>query len=155
MPENFRLIPVYDLQALFNSWKFYVPGLERVLGNSGDDTSLEKVYNDLMSGRLLLWVGFVNDDYAGFVTTQILDVPGAAKTLWIHHLYKRPKVESTWLFFGLEILNSFAKKYGCTRIKFYGLERPWQAKFEAAGFTRGYVEFVKEVSNEDLPKTGS
>lgn len=154
--NSLLLIPVYDLQALFNSWKFYLHGIEAILRNSGDDTSVEKIYNDLMAGRLLLWVAFVNGEYIGFVTTQVLDIPGTEKTLWIVHAYKRLKVNSEWLLESFKELENFARKFQCTRIKFYGMEKPWQEKMINLGFTKGYVEFVKEVSkDENLQKNNS
>ncbi len=148
--ERFRLIPLYDFQAVFNTWKFYVDGIEAVLSNSGADTNLEKVFNEIMAGRLLLWVGFVNDEYSGFVTTQIQDIPTCGRFLWIVHCYKKPKVPTSFLLKGLQRIEEFAREQKCKSIRFYAKEKPWQQKLIALGYVPGYIEYIKEVKDEDL-----
>lgn len=149
--KKFKLIPLYDLQAVFNTWKFYVEGIEAVLDNSGTDTSLEKVFNEIMAGRLLLWVGFIDGEYSGFVTTQISDVPTCGRFLWIVHTYKKIKVPSSFLLEGLKRIEEFAREQKCKTIRFYAKEKPWQQKLVALGYTPGYIEYIKEVRDEDLP----
>lgn len=156
--DKFKLVPLYDLQAVLNTWKYYVPGVEAILNNSGNDTNLEKIYNDVMSGKLLLWVGFVNGAYAGFVTTSFHIVPMKGKFLWIVHTYKKIKVSSTFLLRGLLYLEGFAKDAGCRGIKFYAKEKPWQEKLVRIGYEPGYVEYIKNIGedrDEDLPEARS
>lgn len=149
-----KLIPVYDPQAVLKCWKHIADGLEIVLDHSGNDTSMEKVFNDLMSGRLLLWVGFVDNVYSGFVTTSFHSPSINKKFLWIVHCYKKAKVPSEFLLEGLTYLEDFARESSCSAIKFYALEKPWQNKLKALGYEPGYVEYVKPVGekNEDLQK---
>ena len=153
--NEFKLIPLYDPEAIFRTWRFIRNGIEAVLENSGDDTSIEKIFNELMAGKLLLWIGFVNNEYVGFVTTQITDVPTCGKFLWIVHAYKKTKVPSMWLLEGLKKLEAFAKERQCKSIRFYAKEKPWQEKLIALGYKPGYIEYVKEVQNEDLQKDRS
>ena len=153
--EGLKLIPVYNLQAVLNTWHLYVPGIEAILRNSGDDTNIEKIYNEIMAGNLLLWVGFVDDKYVGFLTTCFQDIPMAGRALWIVHTFKRPKTETAWLLEGFKVIENFAKEKGCKTIKFYALARKWQDRFLALGFKIGYTEFIKEVQHEDLPEISS
>lgn len=153
--EGLKLIPVYNLQAVFNTWHLYVPGIEAVLRNSGDDTNIEKIYNEIMAGNLLLWVGFIDEKYAGFLTTCFQEIPLAGRALWVVHAYKTPHTVSVWLLEGLRTVEKFAKEKGCKSVKFYALRKPWQEKLIARGYQPGYTEFVKEVQHENLPEIGS
>lgn len=147
-----KLIPLYNLQAVFNTWHFYVQGIEAVLRNSGDDTNLEKIYNEIMAGNLLLWVGMVDGKYAGFVTTCFQDLPMGSRSLWVVHTYKVIKVPTEFLLDGLTIIEKFAKEKGCKSVKFYAKPKRWQDKLMALGYAPGYTEFIKEVQHEDLPE---
>ncbi len=140
-----HLIPVYNLQAVFNSWHLYVAGIEAVLRNSGDDTNIEKIYNEIMAGNLLLWVGFVDDKYAGFLTTSFAEVPMSGRSLWILHTFKVKKVHTNFLLEGLKIVEQFAKEKGCKSVKFYALRKPWLDKFSYLGYNEGYVEMIKNL----------
>jgi len=153
--ERFNLLCVYDAAAIMRAWPVISGGLEIMLENSGSDTSLDKIYNDIMAGRLLLWVGMLDGEYAGFVTTQIVDLPPTKKHLWIVHAYKMVATPTMWLLQAYQRLEEFAKVRGCDSIRFYGLAKPWQNKFLALGFHLGYQEFVKELKNENLRKSGN
>jgi hypothetical protein len=150
--SRLKLIPLYNLRGVLNLWKYLEDGIEAILNNAGDYTSLEKIFNDIMAGQLLLWVGFVDGNYAGFATTKIVDVPPSKRHLWIVHAFKKKKVSSEWFLEAHGILEVFSKKQGCQSIRFYGLRKPWQDKFFALGYREGYVEFVKDIENEDLQK---
>lgn len=144
--QVFKLIPVYNLQAVLNTWNLYVQGIEAVLRNSGDDTNLEKIYNEIMAGNLLLWVAFVNGKYAGFLTTCFADVPMSGKSLWIVHTFKCKKVPTDFLIAGLEIIEEFAREKNCKSLKFYAIRKPWLEKFSYLGYLEGYVEMIKNLN---------
>jgi hypothetical protein len=155
--SKFKLVPLYDLQAVLNTWKYYQDGLEAVMDNSGSDASLEKAYNDIMSGKILLWVGFLNGEYGGFVTTSCQTVPGKTyKRLWIHHCYKKAKIPSVWLLAGLRQIEDFARDMGCKEVVFYAKQKPWQEKLVRLGYEPGYIEYIKAIGENDegLPETG-
>jgi hypothetical protein len=150
-----RIIPVYNLRAVLNTWHLYVEGIDAVLRNSGDDTNLEKIYNEIMAGNLLLWVAFIDDRYSGFLTTSFADIPMSGKTLWVVHAFKCKKVPTEFLLEALGMIEQFAKEKDCNSLKFYAIRKPWIDKLEKMGFREGYTEFIREIAHEDLPKTGS
>ncbi len=143
--ERFNLLCVWDSQAILKSWAVITPGLEVMLENAGSDTSLDKIFNDLMSGQLLLWVGMLDGVYVGFVTTKIVDLPPRKKHLWIVHAFKTIKTPTMWLLKTYEILEGFAVAQKCSSIRFYGLRKKWMEKFEALGYSEGYVEMKKNL----------
>jgi len=149
LEEKFKLIPIYSINGIMRAWPFVADGLEAVLRNAGTDTNLDKIYNDLLAGNLLLWLAFLNGQYIGFATTSIVSVPTLPKHLWIVHTYKKLKVPSEWLLKGLERLEEYAKEMGCLDIRFYAKLKPWQAKLEKLGYAPSYTEYIKEVKHED------
>lgn len=146
-----KLIPVYNLQAVLNTWYLYVDGIEAVLRNSGDDTNIEKIYNEIMAGNLLLWVGLLDGVYAGFLTTCFQEIPMSGRSLWIVHTFKCKKVPTDFLLEGLEIVEKFAREKNCKRLKFYAIRKPWIDKLERLGFKEGYTEFIREVAEQPTP----
>lgn len=146
---------LYDTDAVLLSWPTLVPGLEKILDSSGEDTNLTKILNDLLSGKLLLWMGFIDEEPIGFVTTSFQQIPMGPKYLWIVHAFKKVRVPSQYLLDCFGSLEEFAKEQKCKFIKFYGLRRSWQEKMLAAGFEEGYVEYIldleknKETQNAD------
>ena len=150
---KFNLLCVYDPEAIIKSWPVITHGLEVMLENAGSDTSMDKIFNDLMAGRLLLWVAMLNGEYVGFVTTQVVDVPPRVKHLWVVHAFKAIKTPTIWLLRAYEMLEEFAVSRQCKSVRFYAKSRPWQSKFLDNGYHIGYLEFVKPLrgeSNEGL-----
>lgn len=142
---KFDLLCVYDAVALVNTWPVISGGIEVMLENAGSDTSKDKIFNDLMAGRLLLWLALLDGVYVGFVTTQVVDLPPGKKALWIVHAFKTIKTPTVWLLQAYKTLEEFAASRSCNSIRFYGLRKKWQEKFLAMGYSEGYVEYVKET----------
>ena len=143
---KFNLLCVYEANAIITTWKVISQGIEVMLENAGTDTSMDKIFNDLMAGRLLLWIALLDGEYMGFVTTQIVELPPTKKALWIVHAYKTVKTPTVWLMRAYQKLEEFAASRKCNSIRFYGLRKKWQEKFLALGYKEGYVEFVKELA---------
>jgi hypothetical protein len=143
--DRFNLLCVYDAQAIMKAWPVITQGLEIMLENAGSDTSMDKIFNDLMAGRLLLWIGMLDGEYMGFVTTQIMDVPPDKRHLWIVHAYKTIKTPTVWLMRAYERLEDFGRKQKCNSVRFYGLRKKWMDKFILMGYREGYVELVRDL----------
>ena len=146
--ERFKLIPLYDLNAVLKTWHLYQDGLEMILNNSGEDTNLTKVFNDIMSGKLLLWIGFVDGVYAGFLTTSFQQIFEGPKYGWVVHTYKRISVPTDFLLEGLNQIEVFFKDQQCDYIKFYALKKPWQDKLVLLGYKPMYIEYLKSLKEE-------
>lgn len=145
MEEKLTLLCVHNGDAIMKAWPTIQDGLEIMLEHAGSDVSLDKIFNDLMSGRLLLWVGMVGGVYSGFVTTQVVEMPPNKRHLWIVHAYKTVKTPTVWLLEAYQEIEKFAISRKCDSIRFYGLRKKWQDKFFTLGFHEGYQEFVKDL----------
>jgi hypothetical protein len=142
---RFKLLCVYDGAAIIKAWPVITEGIEIMLENAGSDTSMDKIFNDLMAGRLLLWIALLDGAYMGFVTTQVVELPPTKKHLWIVHAYKTIKTPTVWMMRAYEELERFAVAHKCNSVRFYGLRKKWQERFLPLGFKEGYVEFAKEL----------
>lgn len=148
MGENrLRLIPLYDTTAVLKNFKYLVDGLEAVIKYTDGDSSIEKILNDVLSGRLLMWIGFYNSEYCGYVTTSISTIANGDRTLWIMHAYKKPNLGGLdVLAEGQRILIDYARRYNCKTIRFYTLRgKAFERKLKGYGWKQTYQEFCQEI----------
>ncbi len=149
---DFKLIPLYDTQAIIKNWAYISEGMEQVLVYTENDTSLTKILNKLLSGQMLLWIAFVDNIYSGFLTTEIVDYPdntGITRSLWICQLYAKPFLSEKIWKEGIEIIQKYAEQMNCNNIRFWTKrDKGWEKKLESEGFKRGYTEFIKNLKKE-------
>lgn len=149
---EFKLIPVYKPNAIMKNWKFLSEGMEKILAYAEDDTNLIKIFNELLSGELLMWIGFIGGEYKGFITTKVVDTPNIPmgnRSLWIMQLYVKPDMPPEVWAEGFKIIEEYAREYQCKNIKFWTLrDKGWERKLEPFGFKRGYQEFIKTLEKE-------
>lgn len=143
---NFRLIPIYDKQAIIEYMPIINEGLLEVLCHTlnGEDIAVAK--NDLLGQRLFLWIGELDGKYVGFITHKILIVGMDNRELYINHCYVKNDASCNILIKGMPILEEYAKKLGCFRLTFRTLRsKPFLRRLQDFGWQEGYVELFKEV----------
>lgn len=143
MGENKRLklLPVYDKYALMNCWGYVIEGVESVLEKATGESSLSKIFNSLAAGQLLLWVGFYDEKYCGFMTTRIDNVPFGEKSLWVVHVFIKPSLPKDIFSLALKEIYKHAKEHDCKTV------RAWSTRSEAflrklKGWKEGYTEII-------------
>ena len=168
---NFQLIPLFkpingqrlastknnpqqyhiELEKVLNCWGTITKGVEIVNEFANGDMSKAKVLNDLLAGDLLLWMGFLDGVYCGFITVR-KDTNIDAKTfLSIVHLFIKPGTSKETFLNGLGALKKFAKEQGCQIMRFWVLRKGWEKRLIPIGFKQSYIEYtldVEEVNNE-------
>ena len=141
--DRLKLIPVYEKKALMNAWPHCIEGAEAILKHTVGDTSLEKIFNGLFSGHLLLWVGFNAGKYCGFFTTKFDVASINNKSLDVVHLYIKKGVDKNIFYQGFDELKKFAKESNCTSLKFWTIrDKAFEKKMKPLGWERGYQEFI-------------
>ena len=142
----FKLIPLYNTESVLKNWKHLSEGMEIVLSHSNGDSDIDEVLNDILSGKLLMWIGFDNNEYCGFVTTIWEIKPTVGKFLLIAHAYGRNGLDPSVLMQGLDRLVKYAQEFKAKRVKFYTLrDKAWERKLRKYKFKPSYVEFIREV----------
>lgn len=143
---SFVLIPVYNTQAISSLWGKCIKGVEAILEYSTDDTSMAKIFNELMSCQALLWVAYLEENVCGFIITKITDIPFGSKSLWITELYIKTGVPHETFFKGLEKIKEYAIKSGCKKMRFYTVRKKgFLHKLESLGWTEGYQEIIYDL----------
>ena len=142
----FKLIPLYNTESVLKNWKHLSEGMEKVLTYSNNDTNMDEVLNNILSGKLLMWIGFDNNEYCGFVTTSWEVKPTIGKFLWIVHAYGKQGLDPSVLSQALNRLVKYAQEFKAKRVKFYTLrDKAWERKLKKHKFKPSYVEFIREV----------
>lgn len=142
----FELIPIYNPHAVINTWGQISDGVDEVLKYTNGDSSRAKILNEILSGNVLLWVGYSDGEYCGYVTTRIDDIPTCYKCLSIVHLYVKDGKWKEIMLEGLNKLGDFAKSQGCTKFRMWTLrDKAFNRVLEPEGWVDGYSEFTKEV----------
>ena len=140
--KDFKLIPLYDPAAVLKNWKFLSEGLEIVLNYTKGDSSEAKIVNEILTGQLLLWIGFYDNIYCGFVTTQIEVIPNAQdKYLNIKQLFIKQGMDKEVFFGGFTLLKEFATKWQCNKLRFWTMRRGWEKKLLNKGWKQTYMEY--------------
>src|SRR3990167_6934818 len=117
-----------ESEKILNCWNTITKGLEIVHEFSIGDMSLPKVLNDLLSGDLLLWMGFLDGKYCGFVTVRKDTNIDANNYLSIVHLFIKHGTDKDAFLNGLNDLKKFAKEQGCHKMRFWTLRKGWERK---------------------------
>lgn len=142
----FTLIPLYNPQAVWANWSQITKGMEEILKYQTGDTNLEKIFNDCLSGNLLIWVGYEGDEYKGFCTTRIDNIPTVGRFLSIVHVFTEPGLLGSVIPKCMERLSIFAKENGCIRYRMWTIrDKAFNKILEPEGWKQGYTEFIKEV----------
>lgn len=152
---DFKLLPVYDLRAVNNTWAYYIEGIENVLTYSTGEINLTTIYNDLMAQELLLWVGFIDNKYCGFLTTKTVEYPFGERELKIFCLYIKTEFSKDVFLKGMRKVRSFAKKMNCSSVRFWSLrEKGFSKKMIPLGWELGYQEYIYRIKPLEREKEG-
>ena len=143
------ITPVYDIKALQRVWGFCIEGVEEVLRNSVKTISFPEIYNDLLAGRLLLWIGFFDKKYCGFLITQIMSVPFSGRHLHIIALYIKPEADRDVFMKGFKEISGFAEKQGCDSMRFWTKRgKGFARKLVKEGWQAGAQEFYYNLQKD-------
>lgn len=139
-------MPITTMQGIINGWPVISKGMEKVLGYSNGNETMENIFNEITSGQSFLWIVFIDSKYVGFFTTMINQPLNGDRYLIIKSMYSKNPVDKEIYTDVLNKIEEMAKKAECKRISFYTLrEDAFERKLATFGFKKGYVEFIKEV----------
>jgi hypothetical protein len=142
-----EFIPLYDLRAFMNYWKEFSKGLERVLYYAEGDTSMERIYNEVMAQMLTPWVIMLDKENIGFFTSRVDYTPTTKRIFTIVHMYLVNGVPSQAWVEGLDKFEKIAMSppFNCEVMRFWSTRSGWENKL---GWKQGYTEFYKQLKRE-------
>jgi hypothetical protein len=139
---------LYNLQAVMNAWPYISKDVKKVQEFCHRDTNIDMVFNDIMSGNALLWLGFKENKYCGFLVTKFLTAPMGDKTLLVYQAYAKNELEVVEFAQTVEALFDFARDQKCNTVDFYTVrDKAFERKLKTYGWTPKYTVFSKEVGN--------
>lgn len=148
---EFKLVPLYNPHAILRNWQYLIEGVEKVLNHTCGSESYEKILNELLSGQLLMWIGFIDGAYVGFITTRVDNVPIAEmakvkRYLSIPQLYIKNGTDQEVFIKGFEAIKEYAKKIGCQQIRMWAKRKGWEKRLTKLGWSPSYIEYNLEVN---------
>lgn len=135
---------IYDREAIITfGWELLQKGLDTLESLSKGDANKEIILNDLLAGNSLLWLGFVDGKYVGFLTTKF-DFRGVnRKDLFVEEAYIEKGSPPEVFEEALKKIEEFAKVNNCQRIRALTNREGLLRKLK--GWEEGYFEVFKEV----------
>lgn len=148
---NFKLIPLVinkdgkvipNGHAILSNWHYFTEGLEKVLSFSTGDSSYEKVLNEILSGQLTMFIGFLDGKYVGFCTTRLDNYLLADSYITIVHLYIKPGTNEEIFHLGFNYIYEKLCKPNNSKLRFFSKRNGWTKRLLSKGWQTGYQEFV-------------
>ena len=104
------------------------------------------MYNDILSGAAIIWAGFFDSEYIGFIVTQILQAPGEERRMLIRSIYANTKLSDEVYQEGFQILDEHAKKMQVRAMEFFTTrDKAFERKMKQHKWEVKYVIFEREV----------
>jgi hypothetical protein len=129
-------------QAILSNWHYFTEGLNCVLNHNTGDSSYEKVLNEILSGQLTMFIGFVDGKYVGFLTTRLDDYLLSGKFVTIVHLYIKPGTDKSVFDMGFDYVRTKLCEPIGAKLRFFSPRNGWTKRLLDRGWKTGYQEFI-------------
>lgn len=137
-----------EIKKILQCWEHITEGLKIVGDYTKEDMSLAETLNEILSGNLLLWMGFVDSKYSGFVTTRIDRNPNSTTWLSLIHCYIKDGTNPDLCLWSIEQLKEFALKQKCQKIRLWSPRKGWKRKLEPFGFKESYIQYDLDLMGD-------
>jgi len=152
--QKFTLHPLYNVTAVLNNWKVFSQGVERVLHYANGDIDMTSILNDILGKapndkqQYLMWIGLLDNEYCGFITTRTERHPTTLNTLAVMSCYIKKGTDKNIFLEGMEKMQTIAKKWGYDRIVFRTTRSGWEKKLLNKGWKTGYTEYIYSLNDK-------
>ncbi len=136
---SFSAVPV---QAVDFVWDTVAPMLQMAIDTSPGGYTTDSVREDIMAGRLGLWVALEGGDTpVAAVTTRIVDLPEMRVLTmdWVGG-----SKMANWLGVTMDTLERYAKDNDCTQLQGYG-RKAWERWMKPRGWEPAYTTYKKDL----------
>lgn len=124
-------------------WDIVKEGLGKVRSHGGDSWREEDVYMSCKNGQSTLHIGYVNDEYKGFIVlTPSQSFDGPILHIWATYSDARDFCVFTE---GIEYIKNCAKQINAVRITFLSPRIGWEKYGVKLGFKPRTTQFAMEV----------
>lgn len=137
-----------EVKKILNCWQYIVEGLEIIGEQTKEDMSLAETLNNILSGDLLLWMGFIDGIYKGFVTTRIDKNPDSTTWLSLIQCYIKPGADKDFYAWGIEEMKIFAIKNKCQKMRIWTNRKAYERKLRPLGFKESYIQYDLDLTED-------
>ena len=131
-----------DPRELHDVWALVLPGLEKVREHAGSYWLPEDVYHAIRAGNSTLHLGYLGEDYAGFMVLTLVDhFDGRILHIWC--VYSNGTCDDV-VARALPDLEVYARQHNARRLTMWS-PRNWERKLKPFGFKSAHTEYVKEL----------
>lgn len=143
---NIKFYPIFDQKAIVDTWPTLLIGIEKSEKFSLGELSLEAIFNDLLASKLLLWMGYVDEKYIGFLTTRVCQILMGKRYMIIEHIYAKEKIPLDLYLEGQKYLETYAKSMNCEDLRFFTIrEKGFERILDKHGYKQAFTMFKKEL----------
>lgn len=140
-----KLIPIHG-KNLIDKWGYFSEGMEKVQRYSKNDENITTVYNDILAGNAMIWAGFMEQRYVGFIVTQILFTPFEEKRLLIRSMFSKEKLTDDDYEAGFAELDNYARSMGVKTMEFQTQrDKGFDKILKGQKWQKKYVIYEREV----------
>jgi len=144
-----NLIPITG-KNLIEKWGFFTEGMDRLMKYGKNDENISMIYNDILAGNALLWAGFIDKKYSGFIVTQVMQAPFEEKRLLIRAIYSNGTLNGDIYTEGFKVLDDFCRQVGAKKMEFYTpRDKAFERKLKDYNWKSKQVIFEREVSESE------
>ena len=142
----FTLIPPDHVSKI---WLKVLPHVRSLVEESDGRVSEMSIYQETLRGEQLLWLAMEPDgsEVHGFITTKLTQY---AKIKMAALEYCAGNDANEWFLPLMEIIEKWAKQYGCDGIEMICGRRGWTRKFKQAGFKDKFT-WAEKRFHKDAP----
>ena len=130
-----------EVKKILQCWEHLVKDMEVLEVIAKAKTNLTDTLNSLLSGDRLLWMGFVDGKYCGFVTTRIEREQDHTLKLNIIQCFIKTGTDSKLFYTGLNQLREFAINAKCEKISVCVSRKGERKLLEPIGFKQAYIQY--------------
>ena len=149
--KTIRFLPVFGKNAIRNfcngNLSEVINGFDIVLGYAGDDINFDTLFNEILNGNLYLWVIFVDNKYAGFMTVAWELKPFTPKYFDVRQLFVRTGEDITpeaWAK-AMKAIEGYAKSWGFEKTRMFTNREGWEKKLKKFNWKKTYTVYEKDL----------
>ena len=134
-----------EIKKILQCWEHLVKDMEALEIIAKANVNLTETLNSLLSGDRLLWMGFIDGKYCGFITTRIEREQDATLKLNVIQCYVKKGTNPECFYKGFNQMKEFAIKQKCEKISVCVSRKGERKLLEPIGFKQAYIQYDLEL----------
>lgn len=130
--------------AVADLWTTVEPMLHKAVARSNGRYNTEELFHEIIDGDQTLWLALDDVNIIGCATIKVLRYPTGLITL--SYEYLAGEDVRKWMHQAQEVMISYAKEFGCTKIEIIG-RQGWKPLLEQLGWRQTNVQYELDLKD--------